>query len=597
MRQIAMSLSAALFLLITQTSAQQTIVDLRDFRTQEVKSVGLTLDKDVKVHIKALGGGVDQSAWFNFFSGDDDDRDMMFAAGWIIDPNTREPVWEMTMRNTHGRDYRRSFDDDITLKRGSYEVYFSAYGFARSHGHSNFSINIDRRKNHRNGGSSTVNFSNDNGDEYEEFMENAKDYGITLSTQSGEDASAIRKFDAPMAFKNAIFAATKIGDDAWTRKSIVVTRETPVHIYAIGEGRRHDGMYDYGWIVRNDTRERVWEMRIGNTDKAGGSVKNRKFDGNVTLDPGTYELVFITDDSHSNDDWNAAPPYDVYNHGITLLASNETDRSAISVKDPPPVIRNAFVTLTHPGTNDYKSQGFTLKSDTRVRVYALGEADNKGDAADYGWIADAKTRKRVWDMSRERTIHGGGAQKNRFVDEIITLPKGSYIAYYVTDGSHSYNDWNADPPFDPENYGLTLMGASDRFDAAAVKTFAEGEESGVIAQIIRVGDDKRLNKRFSLGKQSHVRIYALGEGMDHEMYDYGWIENAGTGQRVWEMTYKMTSRAGGARKNRLVNSTIVLDKGEYELHYESDGSHSFNDWNDDPPEDRTHWGITLYKEE
>jgi hypothetical protein len=199
-------------------------------------------------------------------------------------------------------------------------------------------------------------------------------------------------------------------------------------------------------------------------------------------------------------------------------------------------------------------------------------------------------------MSREHTLHGGGAQKNRFVDEIITLPKGNYIAYYVTDGSHSYNDWNADPPFDPENYGLALMGASDRFDAAAVKTFAEGEESGAIAQIIRVGDDKRLTKRFTLDRQTHVKIYALGEGMDHEMYDYGWIENAGNGQRVWEMTYSMTSRAGGARKNRLVNSTIVLDKGEYELHYESDDSHSFNDWNDDPPEDRTHWGITLYKE-
>jgi hypothetical protein len=57
----------------------------------------------------------------------------------------------------------------------------------------------------------------------------------------------------------------------------------------------------------------------------------------------------------------------------------------------------------------------------------------------------------------------------------------------------------------------------------------------------------------------------------------------------------MTTPAGGDKKNRLVNTTIHLGKGEYELHYRTDDSHSFNDWNADPPEDREHWGITLYK--
>jgi hypothetical protein len=599
MQSIAACVLSGVCLIVGQAIAQQTVVDLRDFRTQEVKSVGITLDKETTLHINALGGGDDRSSWGSWWGGffnRDDDRDMMFAAGWIIDANTREPVWEMTMENTRGRDYRRTFDDDVRLQRGSYEVYYAAYGFARYHGRSGFSVNIDRRpgRDHGKRGSYTVSFGRDDRDEYEEFMDNAKDYGITLEAESASDASAIQKFDPPMAFRNAIFTVQRVGDDAFIRKTLTVSREVPIHIYAIGEGRWRDGMYDYGWITRADSRERVWEMRVGNTDNAGGSVKNRKFDGDVKLAPGTYELVFITDDSHSNDDWNLAPPVDVYNHGITLLTSNESDRAAISVKDPPPVIKNAFVTLTHPGDNDYKSEGFTLKNDAKIRVYAFGEADNDNDAADYGWIANAKTRERVWDMSREHTEHGGGAQKNRFVDEIISLPKGSYIAYYVTDGSHSYNDWNADPPFDPENYGLTLMGVG--FDANSIKTFDEGAESDVLAQIIRVSDYKRLSKRFTLDRQTHVRVYALGEGMGREMYDYGWIENTGNGRTVWEMTYGMTTRAGGAKKNRLVNSTIVLDKGEYELHYETDGSHSFNDWNADPPEDRTHWGITLYKE-
>ncbi len=597
MRPIFLFVLVAICLVFGQAVAQQTIADLRDFRKQEVQSAGLTLNKDVNIQIKALGGGEDRSVWQDFF-GNEDERETMFATGWIIDATTREPVWEMTMRNTHGRDYRRTFDDHITLKRGSYEVYFSAHGFAKSRGRSHFSINIDRREDRgrRNQRGYNVSFFDNDRDEYEEFMENAKDYGITLAVES-PDASVIQKFDAPMAFPNQIFAAQRVGDGAWIRKSITIARDVPIRIYAVGEGRRRDGMYDYGWIVRSDSRERVWEMRTSNTDYAGGSIKNLKYDREIRLAPGVYELVFITDGSHSNDDWNSAPPFDVYNHGITLLASNESDRGAVSVKDAPPVSKNAFVTLTHPSDNDYKSAGFTLKTDSKVRVYAFGESDHNGDAADYGWIADAKTRERVWDMNRSNTEHGGGDQKNRYVDQIISLPKGNYIAYYVTDGSHSYNDWNADPPFDPENYGLTLIGVGERFNPSDVSAFDEGKEANVLAELTRVSDHKRLSKRFSLDRQTRVRVYALGEGIDRRMYDYGWIEDAARGNTVWEMTYNMTRNAGGAKKNRMVNSTILLDKGEYELHFETDDSHSFNDWNDDPPEDRTHWGITIYKEE
>ncbi len=77
------------------------------------------------------------------------------------------------------------------------------------------------------------------------------------------------------------------------------------------------------------------------------------------------------------------------------------------------------------------------------------------------------------------------------------------------------------------------------------------------------------------------------------MYDYGWIEDASTGKVVWEMTYRMTEHAGGARKNRVYDGMIVLPAGKYTVFYETDGSHAFNDWNDDPPDDPTSWGITV----
>ena len=52
-------------------------------------------------------------------------------------------------------------------------------------------------------------------------------------------------------------------------------------------------------------------------------------------------------------------------------------------------------------------------------------------------------------------------------------------------------------------------------------------------------------------------------------------------------TYSMTFHAGGGRKNRMVSTKIVLDKGNYVLHYVSDDSHSYNHWNVDPPDDPT----------
>ena len=72
-------------------------------------------------------------------------------------------------------------------------------------------------------------------------------------------------------------------------------------------------------------------------------------------------------------------------------------------------------------------------------------------------------------------------------------------------------------------------------------------------------------------------MFALGEGLHGTMYDYGWIEESETGKVVWEMTFKMTDHGGGADKNRLVDTDILLKKGKYTLHYISDDSHSYGE--------------------
>ena len=58
------------------------------------------------------------------------------------------------------------------------------------------------------------------------------------------------------------------------------------------------------------------------------------------------------------------------------------------------------------------------------------------------------------------TEHAGGASKNRRFDGTIRLSAGEYVLRYETDGSHAFGDWNADPPDDPEMWGITVSQAA-----------------------------------------------------------------------------------------------------------------------------------------
>ena len=130
---------------------------------------------------------------------------------------------------------------------------------------------------------------------------------------------------------------------------------------------------------------------------------------------------------------------------------------------------------------------------------------------------------------------------------------------------------------------------------SSVEKYKEERDQNIVAQIIRVRDNANQSETFKLTEPNRIRIYAIGEGQRDDMVDYGWIENT-SGKVIWEMTYSMTFHAGGARKNRIVNTTILLDTGEYRLRFKSDDSHSYGDWNDVAPEDPQYWGITLYRD-
>ncbi len=293
----------------------------------------------------------------------------------------------------------------------------------------------------------------------------------------------------------------------------------------------------------------------------------------------------------------------------------------------------AIAALRRMGDDETRSVEFSLHQPTVLRVYALGEGMD-GEMYDYGRIVDAETRRTVWSMEFEETVAAGGDDKNRMIEDVISLRPGKYVLQYTTDGSHSFDDWNSAPPRDEEAWGITLTEARGRrpssprppqperprgelaeaiasatAEAMEVARVAAAEarteiarelgrvrmDAPVLARLTGVGDDEDLRQPFSLDQASGILVYALGEATGGEMHDYAWIEDAETGRRVWRMTYEESAHAGGAEKNRVTENLIRLPAGEYVLRYRSDDSHSFENWNSAPPQDAKNYGVILYR--
>ncbi len=188
----------------------------------------------------------------------------------------------------------------------------------------------------------------------------------------------------------------------------------------------------------------------------------------------------------------------------------------------------------------------------------------------------------------------GGHDKNRMVDDVISLDAGSYLVRYVTDGSHSYEDWNAAAPSYPELWGITVLSPHGPVDRDVVRPYDDRDNDAVVARIVGVRDDELHERWFTLEQDAEMRVYAIGEGGAGEMYDYAWIEDAG-GNVVWRMAYSDTDHAGGAQKNRVFDRILRISAGEYRLVYQSDDSHSFGDWNAAAPEDTYSYGVTIFR--
>ena len=203
-------------------------------------------------------------------------------------------------------------------------------------------------------------------------------------------------------------------------------------------------------------------------------------------------------------------------------------------------------------------------------------------------------------MEDRNTHYAGGAEKNRMFEGLVKLPSGDYVAHFETDDSHSYRRWNSDAPYDRDGWCLAIYPARgttaqdfEVSDAPKEDGDSYDKPADALVALTHVRNHAHERGKLILDKETKVHIYALGEGVDGQMADYGWIEDAKTGDVVWEMTWRKTHHASGASKNREFDGDVLLDAGTYEVHYETDDSHAYGSWNQRRPDDPGAWGITV----
>ena len=551
-------------LYIVSADDANTILQIYDIYPDQVVMKGFTLNKKLEIEIQATVGIVEK-------------KNYMLSACWILNAENRALVWECSVANSKiiARKRELKYQGKLNLIKGSYEVYYSL--------NPTLYLDVDDILNQVFKGSKK--------------SRSSQEWGVTVKLSHGEaELQFVHEYIPPQK-EPAFVQITKLRDNQLSKKGFSISRPLKLRLYAIGEGsKKNREVYDYGWIIDANSRERIWEMSHRNTEHAGGALKNIKFDDIIRLPAGDYLVYFVTDDSHSPKKWNALPPYDPNHWGITLWSMEKNgDKGAVKEYEefePEPIIE-----LTHIRNYQFEMDGFTLKRDADLRIFALGEySRSRGKFVDYGWIVDVYSREKVWQMDYKNTEHAGGGKKNRVFDNVVNFQAGSYLVYYITDDSHAYKSWNVQKPLQQEAWGITIYPAEKNLSPDDVQKYREDNDRNILAQIIRVRNKEKLIVNFSLDQPAKIRIYAIGEGDRREMYDYGWIED-GNGYNVWKMKYKETKHAGGSRKNRLFNNVITLEKGDYLVRYKSDDSHCYRKWNDTPPEDRIHWGITVIKAE
>lgn len=370
------------------------------------------------------------------------------------------------------------------------------------------------------------------------------------------------------------------------------------------------------WIVRRADDAVVWRMHPPRPER-GTLVSVRD---TISLDAGTYDVYFASfgdplvrapgpRDGSLRERIRAALSRggrawlgDAGRWRFILTGLDDPARSAVTRSDEgrldDPEAADSALVWTAQGVRSRQRRHRLVQvtEPVRVRVRALSEVTD-GVVADVASIVRLGQSDTVWTFRPAASVWAGGSLKNRLLVDEVDLMPGLYRLAYEADRSHAYDDWEANPPFTPWAWGMTVRSLGPA--GAVVALDPTSLDLPRIAGFDCVGSDEEREAVFTLPEQTDVLVVAVGEVTSGSRYDYGGLDRLDGDDddwdEVWEMERKGLDPAGGADKNRRAVEALSLEPGTYRLRYETDGSHDCGDgYNDGGGPDQPFWGAALY---
>ncbi len=361
----------------------------------------------------------------------------------------------------------------------------------------------------------------------------------------------------------------------------------------------------YPWILDRTSREVVWKLDPTNVQIENATLARSST--TVTLGPGEYDVYYTTFGNSKKSreagnlfktllgthwtsdagEWRfvMSSALDDQATGLLVLTEDEVGRWPTGDR----------VFWTTGSLEDYEKEElvFRVQKATPFEIYSVGEICRRNEC-DYGWVEEVFSRQRLWELNEADSEPAGGMAENRACRQNLELDPGLYRVVFKTDGGHAFDDWIANPPFDPEAWGLTMY-FKEGTDASVVEPFDPWKTSEPLLRISGVGNDQHERVKFSVSDTLGVIVHAAGELRRNEnRYDYGWLIDDAKDEKVWEMSWQASYPGGGHSGNREETAFLRLVPGTYTLHYQTDDSHAYGSWSNGTPDNPDRWGVALF---
>ncbi|MBN1968468.1 MAG: hypothetical protein JXR48_06080 [Candidatus Delongbacteria bacterium] len=105
--------------------------------------------------------------------------------------------------------------------------------------------------------------------------------------------------------------------------SFTIEDEQYVMIASVGESS-NGHLFDYGVILKNG--KEIWKMNYYDSGFAGGDRRNKISFNIMKMEPGKYELCYISDETNSTEGWNIDKPDAVDFYGIKIISIEKSEK-------------------------------------------------------------------------------------------------------------------------------------------------------------------------------------------------------------------------------------------------------------------------------